>query len=303
MVGVNGGSAPGDPATAVEFVARLKQLKERTGLTFRQLEERAAASGDLLPRSTAADMLRRPGLPRADLVAAFVRTCGGAPADVAAWLAARERLAAGGEPPPAAPVRRWFSPARVVVAAVAAVAAAVATGAWMVVPEDEHPVATPASTPPTATPAAPVLSGPVRVRPARAPGLCVSEGVDRSGRYANPVAALRPCAEAEPPVTRVEPVRDGLFFIKWAHPQLGVGCLTVLLSGQGRGLLEPWDDCQPSRPIQLFHIEQSTPDRYRIRSAQGDLCLGVRDGAPGAEVVHAPCTGAADQEYLIEPRS
>ncbi|WP_345510834.1 helix-turn-helix transcriptional regulator, partial [Phytohabitans houttuyneae] len=101
MVGVNGGLAPDHPATAPEFVAQLKRLKERSGLTFRQLEERAAANGDLLPRSTVADVLRRTGLPRPDLVAALVRACGGTPGDVAAWLAARERLAAHGDPPPA----------------------------------------------------------------------------------------------------------------------------------------------------------------------------------------------------------
>jgi hypothetical protein len=298
--GVNGGSGPDSPATAVDFVAGLKQLKERSGRTFRQLEERAAASGDLLPRSTIADVLRRPALPRADLVAAFVRACGGTPEDVAAWLATRERLA--GEPAPAAPppARTWFRPARVVVVAVAAVAVAVATGAWMVVRDGETPAAS--TSPP---PAAWVAAGPVRIHPAQAPDLCVTEGVDRSGRYSSAVAAQRPCPQAEPPVTRIEPVRDDLVHIKWDHPEFGIGCLTVLVDGEGRGLVEPQDDCQPSTPTQLFHIEQSTPDRYRIRPTHGDLCLGLRgdDRAPGTEVVPESCTGAADQEYLIEPRA
>ncbi|WP_345514585.1 RICIN domain-containing protein, partial [Phytohabitans houttuyneae] len=210
---------------------------------------------------------------------------------------------AHGDPPPApappAPPRSRRTAVLVVV--VAAVAVTLAASTWLVVRGARQPAAPPAPSPPAAA----LAAGPVRIHPARAPELCLTEGVDRSGRYGSPVAAQRPCAEAEPPVTRVEPVRDGLYFITWAHPQLGVGCLTVLLSGPGRGLLEPWDDCQPSRPIQLFHIEPSAPDRYRIRSAQGDLCLGIREGArdPGAEVVHAACTGAADQEYLIEPRS
>jgi hypothetical protein len=309
VAGENGKHTPGDPATAADFVAELRRLKERSGLTFRQLEERAVGHGDLLPRSTVADVLRRPALPRTDLVTAFVRACGGTPDDVAAWLAVRARLADppsavdSDEPAGAPPARRWLRPTRVVVAAVAAVTVAAALGSWMVVRGEEHPAATSATSSPT--PATPPLAGPVRIHPARTPDLCVTEGVDRGGRYTNAVAAQRPCAEAEPPVTRLEPAGDDLYFIQWVHPQEGVGCLTVLVYGPGRGLVEPQDDCTPGSRYQLFYLDPSGPGQYVIRGWQTDLCLGIRgeERGSGAEIVHEECTGGADQEYVIEPRA
>ncbi|MCX5065224.1 tetratricopeptide repeat protein [Micromonospora lupini] len=75
----------------------LGRLKEDSGYTYRQLEQRAARRGDVLARSTIADMLRRDSLPRADTLIAFVRAC--APAqDARTWLAARNRLAAATTP-------------------------------------------------------------------------------------------------------------------------------------------------------------------------------------------------------------
>ncbi|MEV6924771.1 tetratricopeptide repeat protein [Dactylosporangium sp. NPDC051485] len=76
------------------FVALLRQLKQDSGCTYRQLEARAAQRGDVLARSTIADTLRREALPRPETLVAFVRAC--APRqDVQAWLEARARLAAG----------------------------------------------------------------------------------------------------------------------------------------------------------------------------------------------------------------
>ncbi|MGV9213598.1 ATP-binding protein [Micromonospora sp. RB23] len=75
-----------------EFVGLLRRLKEDSGCTYRQLEQRAARRGVVLARSTIADTLRRDALPRPDTLIAFVRAC--APGqDVRAWLAARNRLA------------------------------------------------------------------------------------------------------------------------------------------------------------------------------------------------------------------
>ncbi|WP_182876236.1 tetratricopeptide repeat protein [Microbispora sp. H10670] len=85
----------GDPrqaGSAAEFVALLRQLKERSGFTYRQLEERAARRGEVLARSTVADTLRRQALPRTETLVAFLHAC--APAEeVAIWLEARSRLA------------------------------------------------------------------------------------------------------------------------------------------------------------------------------------------------------------------
>ncbi|MFF9457332.1 helix-turn-helix domain-containing protein [Streptomyces flaveolus] len=74
-----------------EFIALLRQLKARSGLTYRQLERRAADQGEVLARSTLADVLRRDALPRPELVVALVRACG-AEDRTDAWLEARERI-------------------------------------------------------------------------------------------------------------------------------------------------------------------------------------------------------------------
>ncbi|MFE2671379.1 helix-turn-helix domain-containing protein [Streptomyces mirabilis] len=54
----------------------MRRLKERSGLTYRELEVKAARNGDMLARSTLADVLGRTNLPRPDVLAAFVRACG-----------------------------------------------------------------------------------------------------------------------------------------------------------------------------------------------------------------------------------
>ncbi|KOG89883.1 hypothetical protein ADK38_11785, partial [Streptomyces varsoviensis] len=84
--------SPNVAQDAAGFVELLQRLKEHSGLTYRELEERAARNGDVLARSTLADALRRKSLPRANVVAAFVRACGdGQRTD--AWLEARARIA------------------------------------------------------------------------------------------------------------------------------------------------------------------------------------------------------------------
>lgn len=96
--GAAGDAGRPDPralATAGEFVEALRRLKRWSGLGYRQLAKRATATGHALPRSTLTVALNRGTLPREDLVAAFVRTCGCDDAEVAAWVAARRRIAAG----------------------------------------------------------------------------------------------------------------------------------------------------------------------------------------------------------------
>jgi hypothetical protein len=314
-----------DPA---EFVGLMQQLKDESGCTYRQLEERATSRGEALPRSTTADILQRKTLPRPELVAAFVRACGAEEAEMNAWLAVWYRLAAEASSSPqldpaaqasaepagpaatTAPLhpandRSWRGRTAVPVAAVA-VLAAVAAVVWFSDPEPSphSPATARDGTAPSSSPSG-SLGGWARIHPARTPGLCVTEGVDRTGRYGSAVAAQRPCGEAEPPKTTLEPVRDDLYHIKWDHPEYGVGCLTVIVGGPGDNLVEPWDDCRGSRATQLFRVEQvrpAVPGRYRLRPADGDFCLGMKDGAQvvGAEVVQEPCTGGADQEFLIE---
>ncbi|MFI9000204.1 helix-turn-helix domain-containing protein [Streptomyces sp. NPDC053541] len=87
---------PRSARTAAEFVAQLRRLKTRSGLTYRELSARATALGEVLPRSTVANMLSRTTLPRDELLAAFVHACGLGPAEAARWEAVRKELAVRG---------------------------------------------------------------------------------------------------------------------------------------------------------------------------------------------------------------
>ncbi|RZT77630.1 hypothetical protein EV382_0779 [Micromonospora violae] len=327
---ITGEFHPDDASDPAGFVEMLRQLKDRSGLTYRQLEQRAASAGDVLARSTAADILRRSTLPRPEVVAAFVRACG-AEDQVETWLRARHRLAAGrfAPPPPAsdqppvdavttvaAPERtetprpRWFARPAPLVLLVVTVVAALGVGFWIERRDDEQRTATRLPDPTaSAGGGAPSSSTPragrSQIRPARTPHLCLTEGRDDTGRYTKEIAVQRPCAEATPPDTSLEPVADGRYFIKWFHPVFGKGCLTVREEDPGRNLLEPWneDDCSTSRPQQVFRFESTgtTPDTYRIRPDRSDLCVGLRDDDRGvsAAALVEPCTGGPDQVFLV----
>ncbi|MEU9506283.1 hypothetical protein AB0D32_08365 [Micromonospora sp. NPDC048170] len=327
---------PDEATDPAEFIELLRRLKNRSRLTYRQLEQRAAAAGDVLARSTAADVLGRSTLPRPEVLAAFVRACGAAD-QVQVWLRARDRLAAGPfaaipptpDHPPAgdatpAPVaarpdatrpRRFTRPAPLALAVIGALLAALGAGAWLLRPDDERREATerapaalaggPSTTPDgSASPTTAPSGGRSQIRPARTPQLCLTEGHDRTGQYRSQVAVQLPCAEATPPDTYLEPVADGLYFIKWHHPVHGPGCLTVRDGNPGRSMLEPWQDCRADRWSQLFRFEPagSAPTAYRIRPARTDLCVGLRndDTEVSAEAVAEPCTGGTDQVFLVE---
>ncbi|MGW5640698.1 hypothetical protein [Streptomyces sp. NPDC003832] len=87
----------------IAYVAGLRRLKAWSGLSYRELERRAARAGHNLPYSTAATMLGRDRLPRAELVAAFVAACGVEDHRAEAWLDARTTIACGGRPAEPAP--------------------------------------------------------------------------------------------------------------------------------------------------------------------------------------------------------
>ncbi|WP_327039897.1 hypothetical protein OG400_17765 [Micromonospora ureilytica] len=311
---------PDEAADPAEFIEMLRDLKDRSRLTYRQLEQRAAAAGDVLARSTAADILRRSSLPRPEVVAAFVRACG-AEDQVDTWLRARHRLAAGqfappssaAEPPPVDAVTtvapedpdparpRWFArPAPLALLVVAALLATLGVGFWIERRDDEQGKA-PSAGDGARSPSA----GLSQIRPVRSPHLCLTEGRDRTGQYTKEIAVQRPCGEATPPDTSLEPVADGMFFIHWVHPVLGKGCLTVRDEDPGRDLLEPWNekDCSADRPKQVFHFEPAgaTPGAYRIRPDRSELCVGLRDDdsdVSDAALVE-PCTGGPDQVFLV----
>ncbi|MGW4201681.1 helix-turn-helix domain-containing protein [Streptomyces sp. NPDC004726] len=91
--------------TALKYVIALRGLRDWSGLTYRQLAERAEVHGESLPPSTLAAALHRVTVPRAELVAALVRAVGLDDAAVDCWLRARERAregaVEGGSPPEA----------------------------------------------------------------------------------------------------------------------------------------------------------------------------------------------------------
>ncbi|MEU6228525.1 helix-turn-helix transcriptional regulator [Streptomyces sp. NPDC047042] len=328
---------PGTARTSAEFVALLRRLKDHSGLTYRQLEERAAARGDVLARSTVADMLRRDGLPRAELVSALVRTCGAERAE-ATWLASRQRIAASGTsgtasgtppgPTGAADVSSSGSGAdssRVRTASLALLGTVVllVVGGLLLLQRDDEPSgggSADGRTPVTAgsaengqTPVA--RQGPApglsRIRPVGAPGLCLTEGQARADSGESKVVAAQwPCGKAVPPTTTLLKTDDGLYRIQWDKPGMGKGCLTVLGEEEGyfRTMLEPWDDCAAPGTVQLFRIERAEgtgntdgAGAWRLRSAgDGERCVGIRGNtkASGAVAVVEPCVDAQTAEDI-----
>ncbi|WP_031073699.1 transcriptional regulator [Streptomyces sp. NRRL S-118] len=92
----DGERAAPDPREARDpagFVELLQALKDGAGLTYRELSARAEALGEVLPRSTVANMLARNSLPREELLSAYVRACGVGPGELERWLAVRKDLA------------------------------------------------------------------------------------------------------------------------------------------------------------------------------------------------------------------
>ncbi|MFD7865242.1 RICIN domain-containing protein [Streptomyces sp. NPDC059783] len=86
----------------------MRQLRLWSDLSYRQIERNATQAGDVLPRATISGALARTDLPREELLAAFVRACGGDTTTVDTWLTARRELAITAEPtaPPQPPQPR-----------------------------------------------------------------------------------------------------------------------------------------------------------------------------------------------------
>ncbi len=318
LVGNLGELSPHEARDAADFVASMQQLKKHTGLTYRQLEERAARNGDVLARSTLADILRRTSLPRPDVLAAFVRACGdGRRLD--AWLEARDRIARLDTVPPATPAPETETeaeaeaespshaatstgspprrtPVRPVALALALVVPLLALLVWWLLPDDSPGAPTAAG----GTSPAPA-DGWVTIRSARAPGLCLTDGRDRDGAYASAIAALLPCAQAPVPRTYLEPAGAGLHRVQWHHPQEGRGCLAIMTTGPVKGMLEPRDDCGRATLFRLEATASDSAEGFRLRPVHSGRCIGIADDhAPeGAEAVEERCTGAADQRFLI----
>lgn len=306
-----GDLAPHEARDAVEFVALMRRLKERSGLTYRQLEERAAEHGDVLARSTLADALAGRTPPRKELLAAFVRACGDGDRGEE-WLDAWARIVArrgAGAPQPHRRVRvRGRLTARTLAATAAAVALAL-TGvlAWTSFVEDK-PATGQSDRSASASASSGTMAGPpsgwVRIHPVTAPGLCLTDGRVADRRYTPLVAVQRRCDEVAPQGTLLEPLSGDEYRIQWHHPDYGKGCLKAWSEGPANGLLEPMDDC---RLGSRFHIEPSGTygsGRYVLRIA-GQGCAGIKgsDTSEGTEAVMGRCVGKGGQVFFIEPAS
>lgn len=305
-----GGPAPYEAQDAAEFIEAMRRLKDESGLTYRQLEDKAAAQGATLARSTLANALSGRSLPRPELLAAFVRACGGSEHQAAEWTRARSLLAdrirteqqrpdqhtatAGApaatpapQPPTSrrptvlrgvrrAPLVLGVALAAVVLAAVAARTLTSSGGG-----RADQPAPGPS-----------LPSGPVQIHPAGAPDLCLTEGEVPDGRYHSVVAVQKSCDEVAPQETTLVAAGGSLYRIQWFHPDHGKGCLKAWHSGPAAGLLEPLDDCAAATRL---HIEQATghgSDTYVFRAEGGRGCLTIRSGstAEGTEAVLTPCT-------------
>ncbi|MEV7681277.1 XRE family transcriptional regulator [Streptomyces sp. NPDC088341] len=320
---------PRSARTETEFVDALRALKDRSRLTYRMLAERAEARGDVLPRSTLANALTRDAVPREDVVAALVRACGCDEDVVGEWLAARRRVVsvaaerdseAAGAPAVGAPAAR--TPAgssrsarsrsggflaragrtRGVRWAAAALVLGVLVAGTVLVTlvrgggEDRQSAD---RLPP---------EGRVTVRAAHS-GLCLTEGRERNKRSDRPLAVQNDCerAAASPPVTLLERVDDGIYRLKWSHPEHGTGCLAVDEGGTHDGYLIAPQSCTEDQPAQRFLVEpvdSPAEDGFRLRPLHSGKCVGFVDPAkaPGAELVQSSCTDSAEQEFFITAR-
>ncbi|MEV0703204.1 helix-turn-helix domain-containing protein [Saccharopolyspora sp. NPDC050389] len=305
---------------AVAFVAALRRMRVRAGLSFRALERRAGRAGDVLPSSTINAALSRDKLPRADLVAAFVRACGGDEPTIETWVAARNDLAARseGSPEPAAEAEfvpkptgraKWRRAAVIAVAAVAAGAAIIALSLTFGQPESHEPVAAQRQAPPaTPTPqldekAAGPLASVQRIRLAHT-GLCLGEGPEKFTASGRDVLGQHDCASAGPPVG-VEADPDGSFRLLLHSPENGPGCVTTDYGGSDAEVLLAGHECEDGRPDQRYTFEPvgSPANGYRIHSVPAPKwCIGVfqHRTEPGVQLIQDRCDGSLAQIFLVE---
>lgn len=304
---------PQQVGDAGEFATAMRRLKERSGLSYRQLEESAAEHGEVLARSTLADVLGGKVTPRPELVAAFVRACGDGER-VREWLEARERAVSGGMDQAEGidegetrtqgwrtrrgPGWRWHRMPVLLLGL--AVFSLVAATAWVVgsIGEsgDSGEEGAGASAPSGDRTALP--RGSVEIRPALADGLCLTDG--RAEGYDSLVAVQRPCRDVAPQETELVPAGGGTFRVQWYHPEHGKGCLTAVTVRTGAALLEPWDDCGKTSRFRIESSDSGGDDQYVLHVVGGG-CVGISGSrkSTGAPAVTQPCDGHVNQVFSI----
>lgn len=136
-------------ASPADLVDRMRWLKAASGLTYRQISDRAREAGDFLPSSTLAGALARHTLPREELVAAFVRACTHDEQAVLSWTSARNAVAVrtphrspaapgpAAEPSSSSP-GHWRAPDYGHRLLILALSALVATAVWRAITRSPH---------------------------------------------------------------------------------------------------------------------------------------------------------------------
>ncbi|MFJ2745510.1 helix-turn-helix domain-containing protein [Streptomyces sp. NPDC087440] len=256
---------PRGALTPAEFVSLLHALKEWSGLTYRELTARAEAEGDVLPRSTVANMLSRATVPREELVAAYARACGCPPASVAEWLSVRKELAVRGRRAPEAGLPAEAGP-----------------------PAESSPRADSpaASSPPTEAEA-----------PEGARNVTESEVPAPS-----PVAGSGPVALPDPPPTAlphpaVQPPADG----PEATGSRRMSRAKVLVFGLALAVVAAtvaWVVRGPAEAPGGVPAAPS-PGERTLRAAHSGLCLGERPETRTGKVYQRPCEDRLPQYSLV----
>ncbi|MBN6035493.1 RICIN domain-containing protein [Amycolatopsis sp. 195334CR] len=292
-----------DPRTATDagaFVEAMRQVRIRTGYSYRALERRAEQAGLVLPSSTISAALARDRLPRAELVDAFLQAAGADAETTERWLAVRADLAVGTETPaePAAeeskPERRRLGYALVALAAVAVIAVVIVVMTTGSDPER------PAAQPPPASEMAPSLppAQPIRVAHTQ---MCVGEGPELTEGSDREVFGQHPCDLAFPPIS-LERLPGDQVRVHLQHPDKGPGCLTVDRGGTYSEVLLAGGDCENGRPDQTFTLEP-VDGGYRMHSVAGARwCIGVMAARtdPGVQLMQGECTGGREQVFQTD---
>ncbi|MET7905620.1 hypothetical protein ABZS86_30840 [Streptomyces sp. NPDC005355] len=322
-MGNQGELEPHSAGNAAEFVALMRELKESSGLTYRQLEKRAAERGEVLARSTLADALRQDALPRTETLMTFLRACG-EERRAGEWLEARNDIAAGRapdiradqvqpesaasesslieetqRPDPSPRARRGVPRGRLVGTVLALLAVG---GASLVVAMKAGDSGQPAretgavaSTAPSAPP-----PGTYRIRSVVS-SLCLSERASEGGGN-----IFQSACRSSVPVYALEGSQDATYRIRSLHPVFGYGCFGVE-KGSSEGGAQMMDDyCGHRGTAERFRIERvAAPVRgFRIRPMHTGDCVSLPGGSKraGSPVLQLPCDrGDTGQIFSFDP--
>jgi helix-turn-helix protein/ricin-type beta-trefoil lectin protein len=328
---------PQGASTPTEFVLRMQAMKDWSGFTYRQLAARAEQWGDALPASTLASTLGRRSLPRPEVVTAFVRACGGSPADVEQWLQAHRAVADGTENVPATEgggtgnrmgqdlaeagqldrtedngTRVGAAARRRLLLLVAASALLIlVTGGYLLtdrMSRDDKPADTGSAPAPAGAPLSPgTPSGPVpgvyRIRSAVS-ALCLSE---RDGESGGGNVYQSQCVATGIPAYALEQADSGLYRIRSLHPVFGYGCLGVA-HGSTHGGAQMMDDyCGHRGTAEHFRLRPAgtAPHQgYRIVLAHTGACVSIpgRSTREWTPVLQLPCAASdPGQIFRFDP--